>query len=102
MPFGVVAVGDPREHSYRDSKTGEVIVWYADLGPPHLGFDQKLLVHGLSVMKRRDFERAQIWLHESSAEAIESVRGLHFKQVGVKPLGDMNLVSFSLDLADYF
>lgn len=101
-PFGVIAVGNPRETIHRDGITGEVIAWYLHPRYRESGFGKKLLVHGLSVIKRRNFERAIIRIPEVAVSAIQSVHSLQFEQTEVEPMGDVNLLTFSLTLDKFF
>ena len=101
-PFGVIAVGNPRETMHRDGNTGEVIAWYLHPRYQESGFGKKLLVHGLSVIKRRNFERAIIRIPEVAVKAIQSVQSLQFEQTGVESMGDVNLLTFSLTLDNFF
>ena len=99
-PFGVVSVGTPREDLYGNA--GEVIAWYLEPEYWAEGFGRKLLVHGLTVMKRRNFERAFVSIPETSENALETVWQLQFEQHSIKPVGDTNLLMFLRDLDDYF
>jgi GNAT superfamily N-acetyltransferase len=100
--FGVITVGSPRDSRYRDGDTGEVLAWYLHPRYWQQGFGRKLLVHGLSVIKRRHCEQALIWVPETADRADASLRSLHFESVHQLPLGDTNLIGFVLDLTDYF
>ena len=99
-PFGVVSVA-PASDYWLDN-AGEVIVWYLHPKFRNVGLGRKLLVHGLSVLKRRDFEIALIWIPETADEASKALYELRFVQEEVKPLGDMNLLLFSRNLCDFF
>lgn len=101
-PFGVVSIGDPKEPSAAGPGTGEVLAWYVDPDYRGQGYGRKLLVHGLSVMKRREYERALVWLPGDATLAIRSLLGLGFEELESRPLGDVTRVAFMLDLADYF
>ena len=101
-PFGVIAVGTPREMMHRDGNTGEVIAWYLHPRYRESGFGKKLLVHGLSVIKRRNFERAIIRIPEVAVRTIQSAHSLQFEQTEVEPMGDVNLLTFTLTLDKFF
>lgn len=101
-PFGVITVGSPREAQYRDTDTGEVLAWYLHPKYWQQGLGRKLLVHGLSVIKRRHCEQALIWIPELADKADASLRSLNFEPVHQRPLGDTNLIGYQLDLRDYF
>ena len=99
-PFGVVSVA-PASQAQVDG-AGEVVAWYLHPEFRGAGLGKKLLVHGLSVLKRRDFDVALIWVPETADEALEVLDGLRFVPDEVKPIGDVNLLLFTRNLDDYF
>lgn len=101
-PFGVVCVGAPIDESYKDSKTGEVIAWYLDPAYWRQGLGRKLLVHGLTVIKRRAFERALVWIPESAVQAIQTVSDLQFEVQFSRNADGVSYLMFTRNLEDYF
>ena len=99
-PFGAVSVSAASDS--RLDNAGEVLVWYLHPKFRQVGLGRKLLVHGLSVLKRRDFEIARIWIPETADDALKVLYGLHFIKEEIKPLGDMNLLLFNRNLYDFF
>jgi ribosomal protein S18 acetylase RimI-like enzyme len=100
--FGVVSIGDPRQGRGAGPRTGEVLAWYVAPDYRGQGYGVKLLVHGLSVMKRRAYEQALVWLPDGAGLAIHALSGLGFEETDRRPLGDITRLAFTLDLADYF
>ncbi len=106
-PFGFVTSADPVEEYFRDGQTGEILGLC--LHPDYWGFGygKKLLVHGITVLKRRGFERAIIWIPDFAEHAIAACGSLKFKQidssrVSNRPQGDLMENCYQLDLAGYF
>lgn len=101
-PFGYVSSGDPGEDYFRDGETGEIMG--LALRPDYWGFGygQKLLVHGLSVLKRRGFEHAIIWIPALSPVAIGLSEKLKFSRLEssrVSNFGEVEITEFCYKLA---
>lgn len=110
-PFGFVTVGtaealvQPAEAL--DDATGEILEWYLRPEFWHLGFGAKLLVHGLSVLKRRMYERAVIWLPEKAGRAETITLRLGFEHHGAEKIvndsgGSHSAHALIKDLSEYF
>lgn len=65
-------------------QVGEVLEWYLLSRRRDSGFGRKLLVHGLTVLKRRQFERAVIWLPTAQSRAIEVVDRMGFARADLE------------------
>jgi len=106
-PFGFVCAGQPLDDVFEGKLTGEVIGLY--LLPEYWGhgMGRKLLVRGLSVLKRRDFDSAFMWVREDAERALGVAASLHFERtamsrttnVGPEPVFE---IGYQLDLGEYF
>jgi len=106
-PFGFVTSGSPVEEYFRDHQTGEILGLYVHPEYQGFGYGKKLLVHGLSVLKRRGFESAIIWIPEISQSAIAVSSLLNFEKLdGVymtdNQAGGVGFECYKLDLTAYF
>lgn len=104
--FGVISVGLPTEEFFDDGNTGEVLAWCLLPAFWRQGYGRKLLVHGLSVIKRRHKERALAWV-PGSGRAIFVLEALGFEDAGATRLvnqedGELREQAYVLDLSDYF
>ena len=81
-PFGMVTSGPPQESFLDDEKTGEILALFLREGYQGHGLGRKLLVHGVSVIKRRDSARAVIWVPEAADRALRVVEALGFEALG--------------------
>ena len=81
-PFGMVTAGPPQESFLDDEKTGEILALYLRPGYQGHGLGRKLLVHGVSVIKRRDSARAVIWVPEAAERAMHVVGTVGFEALG--------------------
>lgn len=81
-PFGMVTAGPPQESFLDDDKTGEILALFLRPDYQGHGLGRKLLVHGVSVIKRRDSGRAVIWIPEVAARALHVVKALGFEELG--------------------
>lgn len=77
-PFGFVCAGEPLEALPGYERHGEVIGWYVLPEYQGYGMGRKLLVRGLSVLKRRGFASALLWLRDDAAGALSIVESLGF------------------------
>jgi ribosomal protein S18 acetylase RimI-like enzyme len=105
--FGFVTSGSPKVEFFRDNLTGEIVNLYVHPEYQGHGVGKKLLVHGLSVLKRRGFEFAIIWIPEIASRAIAISTALNFEEVDGARLvdnkaGDFSQVCYKLDLTAYF
>jgi len=104
--FGYITAGPPRDALF-SADTGEV---YALCVLPEYwgqGIGRKLVVHGISVLKRRHFNRVVVWLPAEAERARRMLRGLKFSGNGMNR--ETNLPGqvlweegFELDASDYF
>jgi len=106
-PFGFVTSGSPLEEYFRDELTGEILGVYLHPEYQGFGYGKKLLVHGLTVLKRRGFETAIMWIPEVAKKAIALSEYLKFEKVDGAHLhdnevGGLDHYCYKLDLAGYF
>ena len=80
QPFGVVTVG--RSGDVGSRHTGELLAWFVAPSCRGRGWGGKLLIHGMSVLKRRLFEEAFIWVPSDSEAAIHIVERIGFDRHG--------------------
>ena len=105
--FGFVTSGSPQVEFFSDDLTGEILSLYVHPDYQGHGYGKKLLVHGLSVLKRRGFEFAVMWIPEMATRALTISTALNFEEVDGAHLidnqaGDFNQVCCKLDLTAYF
>ena len=60
VPFGFVTVGPATD--LEQAGLGEIREWFVSANYQQRGYGRKLLVHGLTVLKRRMCDSALIWL----------------------------------------
>ncbi len=108
-PFGYVTVGPPVsvEGYFDDREVGEILEWYLLPRLWQAGYGRKLLVHGLTVLKRRLCERAVIWVPEAASRSIQLL-----DQAGFEPLdaeivsntnpGTVRQLAYEKDLSSFF
>jgi len=106
-PFGFVTSGAPLEDYFNDDKTGEILGLYVYPEYQGFGYGKKLLVHGLTVLKRRGFDSAIIWIPENSERAIVTSSALKFRKIDGATLidnevGEVEFECYRLDLSAYF
>ena len=111
MLFGHVIVG-PSTIEAHDNRQGQVLAWAIHSAYRHRGIGRKLLVHGMSVLKRRMFERVDIWLPEVAQRAQDIVSRLGFEASGTERLDNelrdgrvvrsLNYLCYGRDLDDFF
>ena len=106
-PFGMVTAGPPQEDFLDDDKTGEILALYLKPGYQGRGLGRKLLVHGVSVIKRWDSVRAVIWIPEVATRALHVVTVLGFEELGAsreinREGGTVVETCLALDCANWF
>jgi len=79
-PFGYVSAGPAIMQE--DHTIGEIVALLLKSEYRGFGMGRKLLVRGLSVLKRREFSIAQIWIPDHAAVARDVVRSLDFEADG--------------------
>jgi GNAT superfamily N-acetyltransferase len=106
-PFGFVTSADPVEEYFRDGETGEILG--LSLHPDYWGsgYGKKLLVHGITVLKRRGFEQAIMWIPDFAEHAVALSESLQFKQIEGSRVSnheqaDLTENCYKLDLTGYF
>ena len=77
--FGFVTVGPADNEA-----TGEIAAFYVKPDHRRHGVGKKLLVRGLTVLKRRGYESAQIWLPPDALSAIQTLAALKFEADGTE------------------
>lgn len=107
QPFGFVTSSDPIEEYFRDGDTGEILGLCLHPDYWGSGFGKKLLVHGVTVLKRRGFERAIIWIPDFAQRAIATAASLQFEQLDGSRVtnhdgGSLSEYCYGLDLTGYF
>ncbi|MBD3645998.1 MAG: GNAT family N-acetyltransferase [Pseudomonadales bacterium] len=80
-PFGFVTAGRPREEWFHNGSMGEIISLCVLPDYQGHGIGRHLLVHGMSVLKRRDFESALVWLREESERGRKLIEALGFEEI---------------------
>lgn len=106
-PFGMVTAGPPQEDFLDDDKTGEILALYLKPSYQGRGLGRKLLVHGVSVIKRRDSARAVIWIPAVATRALHVVTVLGFEELGAsreinREGGTVVETCLALDCANWF
>ncbi len=106
-PFGFVIAGAPREDWFADGITGEVISLCVLPDYQGHGAGRRLLVHGISVLKRRHFESALIWLRDDAERALRLIESLGFAPIeSVRTINtrrsEVRERAYKLSLDDYF
>lgn len=110
--LGAVAVGPVRDadlvqENFLDGNPGEIIAWFLHPDQCHQKLARKLLVHGLTVLKRCFFESAVIWVPSKAERAQGVVRGLQFGDTGLQRVRNFSSQSidescYKLNLDSYF
>ncbi len=108
--FGFVTSGEPLESFFCDGATGEIRGLYVLPGYQGNGYGRKLLVHGLTVLKRLGFDRAILWIPDFADRAIRVAIKSGFTRLDVSrttnqvssTLAVLDESCYSLDLTDYF
>ena len=96
-PFGFVSAGE-----------GEIVALFLKTQYRGFGMGRKLLVRGLSVLKRRHFDSAHIWLTDNADVARSMIQALGFEPDGSEryvndSLGGSSFeIGYHISLEDYF
>ena len=103
--FGFVSVGAASD--LFDSSYGEVLEWYLLPRRWRTGLGRKMMVHGLSVLKRRQYDFATIWLPPDAVPAISVIDALGFEYAEMEREDNVEdgiclQKAYVKDLADYF
>ncbi|XOV88231.1 MAG: GNAT family N-acetyltransferase [Pseudomonadota bacterium] len=81
--FGFVAAGAPLDPLPGSEGTGEIIGLCVKPGYQRQGMGTKLLVRGISVLKRRTFGRAHVWLPDARPQVVRVFTAVGFEATGV-------------------
>ena len=106
--FGFVTVGPSKLAGLAGESCGEVMGLYIKPDYRRHGMGKRLLVRGLTVLKRRGFDSARIWLSPAVSPAVKLVRTLDFKTDGTERYSNEPgrstrfEVAYELSLTDYF
>ncbi|MDE0759017.1 MAG: GNAT family N-acetyltransferase [Pseudomonadales bacterium] len=105
--LGVVVAGPVGESVLQDGQTGEIIAWFLHPEAWCQKLGRKLLVHGVSVLKRCLFNRAVIWIPDKARRAESIAVSLKFNVTGMERIrnlasGSVNEICYQLDLDGYF
>lgn len=106
-PFGFVGAG-PADEMIAGPGVGEIVALYLLPLVQGQGMGKKLLVRGLSVLKRRGFERAFAFVPVASVSAIAVFRAIGFEPVeGVERVVNKGAQAvrecgYSVSLDDFF
>jgi len=107
QPFGFVTAGVPLDDLFLGEGQGELIA--LNILPTHWGhgYGKKLLVHGLSVLKRRNFKQAILWVTSGNERAVSIIRRLGFNANGAERItnrADSSIQEhcYELTLEEYF
>ncbi len=83
-PFGMVSAGPPAEPWFADGETSEILAWFLQPTYQGHGLGRKLLVHGISVIKRRHSRRALVWIPAAAARARSVAESVGFEMHGTR------------------
>ena len=89
QPFGFVAAGEPLDAGVPLPGQGEILGIYLAPGYQGCGMGRKLLVRGLSVLKRRGFGAAFIWLPEGADRLGVVAASLGFEADGTTRMNNL-------------
>jgi ribosomal protein S18 acetylase RimI-like enzyme len=104
-PFGFVTVGPATDLEH--SGMGEVREWFVSETYQRRGYGRKLLVHGLTVLKRRMCDSALIWLPAEAIRPLDVLLQHGFKAYSAQRVVNVDELSsteqaYLKDLSDYF
>ena len=104
-PFGFVTVG-PATDLEQDS-LGEIREWFVSPACQAHGYGRKLLVHGLTVLKRRMCDSALIWLPAGTTRPLDIVLKQGFNAYPAERIvnvGELIMTeqAYLKDLGEYF
>lgn len=105
--FGFVCAGTPSDVDVAGAGTGELFGLY--LLPTHQGhgMGRKLLVRGLSVLKRRGFERGFMWVPRDARPVRHIAARLGFEPAGTQRAtntraGELDEIGLVISLDEWF
>lgn len=81
-PFAFITAGTCQEEYFRDKKYGELIGVHVLPSHQCHGFGRKLLIHGISVLKRRQYETAVAWIPHNNPGALGIFESVGFRKNG--------------------
>ena len=104
-PFGFVTVGPAIDVEH--GGLGEVRDWVVSATYQRCGYGRKLLVHGLTVLKRRMCDSALIWLPVELTRPLDVILKHGFKAYPAERIVNVAELStteqaYVKDLSDYF
>jgi len=104
-PFGFVTVGPATDLEH--AGLGEVREWFVSATYQQCGYGRKLLVHGLTVLKRRMCDSALIWLPVEATRPLDVLLKHGFKAYPAQRCVNVDQLSsaeqaYIRDLGDYF
>ena len=90
-----------------EGDTGEVLTWHLLPAWRGNGYGRRLLVHGLTVIKRLHFEQALIWVPIGCERALEVLSRLGFESTGATRTSNVKgaapeETAWSVNLEAYF
>jgi hypothetical protein len=105
-PFGFVCAGEP-DTALSSEHQGEILAWYMMPTHWHHGMGRKLLVRGLSVLKRRHFDSAFMWMADNADRAREVALSIGFEPLEAKrtsnlPGGELSETAYHKSLGEFF
>ena len=105
VPFGFVTVGPDTDLEHVG--LGEIREWFVSTTYQQRGYGRKLLVHGLSVLRRRMCDSALIWLPVEVTRTLDVLLQHGFKTYPAQRLVNVGELSsteqaYLKDLSDYF
>ncbi len=104
-PFGFVTVGP--ETDLGQGALGELREWFVSERYQQQGYGRKLLVHGLTVLKRRMCDSALIWLPETTTGPLDVLRKNGFEDYPAERIVNVGELSqaekaYIKDIGDYY
>jgi len=105
VPFGFVTIGPATD--LEQGGLGEIREWFVSATYQQRGYGRKLLVHGLTVLKRRMCDSALIWLPVEVTRPRDVLLQHGFKSYPAQRLVNVDEQSITeqaylKDLGDYF
>lgn len=108
-PFAFVSVGPGEDLGALPAKgkRGQILGWWVAPDRRYLGHGRKLLVHGLTVLRRQMVDVAQIWMRSDDPRACQIVIKTGFDDVNAEKLlntssGVQKLCCYEKNIEDYF
>ncbi len=94
-PFAFITAGTSQEEYFRDEKHGELIGVHVLPSHQCHGYGRKLLIHGISVLKRRQYETAIAWVPSNNPSALGIFEAVGFRKNGASRELNFNAASVS-------